>query len=122
MGLLWTTLEPCICIINANLPMVRTYLAAVAPTFFASTKDRTGTAPLSGLPGHSSRNRPDNFELIKDERFGVRTDFRMSGLGTQSKIQGGRAAKVLEDSDSERGLTKGDHTINVSRSVDVESL
>jgi hypothetical protein len=121
MGLFWTTLEPCLCIINANLPMVRTFLAAVAPTIFGSTKDRTSRA-TSGLPGQSG-SRPDHFELIKDDRFGCgKNDIRLGRIGTENNILGGRSGVTNNDSDSERYLTKGDNHITVGRSVDVESL
>jgi hypothetical protein len=124
MGLFWTTLEPCLCIINANLPMVRAYLAEVAPRIFGSTKDRASRA-TADLPGRSGTgHRPNQFELIHDNRFGYgKNDTRLGRLGTESYISGGRnKGKMVEDSDSERQLTKDDNHIRVGRSVDVESL
>jgi hypothetical protein len=50
MGL-WTTLEPCLCIINANLPMVRTVLVEVVATIFGSTKDQTSRRTPHRLSG-----------------------------------------------------------------------
>ncbi|KAH7418087.1 hypothetical protein BKA64DRAFT_187790 [Cadophora sp. MPI-SDFR-AT-0126] len=136
MGLFWTTLEPCLAIINANLPMVRTYLVAVAPKVFGSTADQTSrmkSSTLGGL-GHGSAgvggrsNRPDNFALIEDGRFGYREndDVKLGKIGTESRIQvgggRGRSKGDATDSDSERHLTKGGNQIYVGRSVDVESL
>ncbi|CZR51597.1 uncharacterized protein PAC_01474 [Phialocephala subalpina] len=119
MGLLWTTLEPCLCIINANLPMVRTYLTGHFPTVFGSTSDQTSRK--TPLPGASS-SRPDPFELIHDDRYGAK-DIKLGQIGTENRIHAGRRSKPIEgDSDSERYLTKGDNHIHVGRSVDVESL
>ncbi|KUJ23478.1 uncharacterized protein LY89DRAFT_728223 [Mollisia scopiformis] len=118
MGLLWTTLEPCLCIINANLPMVRTCLATYAPKAFGSTNDQTSRK--TPLPGQSG-SRSDPFDLIRDDRFGA-TDIKLGQIGTESRIHAGRRSQPLGDSDSERYLTKGDNHIHVGRSVDVESL
>lgn len=119
MGLFWTTLEPCLCIINANLPMVRTYLTSHFPTVFGSTSDQTSRK--TPLPGASS-SRPDPFELIQDDRYGTK-DIKLGQIGTESRIHAGRRSKPIEgDSHSERYLTKGGNHIHVGRSVDVESL
>jgi hypothetical protein len=102
MALFWSTLEPCLCIINANLPMVRTFLAAVAPTVFGSTKDQT--TRKSTLPGQSG---PDPFEFRAAQ----------CGYRTENIILGGRE----DDNESERYLTQGNNHIIVGRSVDIES-
>jgi hypothetical protein len=124
MGLLWTTLEPCLCIINANLPMVRIVLATVLPTIFGSTSDQTSRkiSTTTGLHG----SRPDPFELIKDDRGLIGhgpNDFRLGQVGTEHRIRGGRSRQENSefDSDSEQHLTKGNNII-VERRVDVESL
>jgi hypothetical protein len=114
MGLFWTTLEPCLCIINANLPMVRTCLMTYAPKVFGSTSDQTSRQ--TPLPGGRSGSRFDPFE----DRFGKR-DINLGRIGTESRVHAGKR-KRKDDSDSERYLTKGDNQIQVGRSVDVESL
>jgi hypothetical protein len=122
MGLLWTTLEPCLCIINANLPMVRTVLATYAPKVFGSTAGQTTHKPT--LPGQGN-SRPDPFELIRDDRYGYgANDLKLGHIGTENRIRGGRSRESTTDvdTDSERHLTKGDNHIVVGRSVDIESL
>ncbi|KAI9056109.1 hypothetical protein LZ554_001037 [Drepanopeziza brunnea f. sp. 'monogermtubi'] len=129
MGLLWTTLEPCLCIINANLPMVRTYLVAVAPKIFGSTADHTTRMRIPSIGGSNVRvlggsGRPGAFERIDDDRFGdgdLERNVKMGKIGTESRIQGGRGLGT-EDSESEVHLTKGDDRIMVGKSVHVESM
>jgi hypothetical protein len=106
-------------IINANLPMVRTFLAAFAPSIFGSTKDASSRTPLSGKNG--SRSAP--FELIDAQRRG---DVELGRMGSVARVENRTeiwttASKGIgEDTDSEKGLTK--NGIMVGRSVDVESL
>jgi hypothetical protein len=121
MGLLWTTLEPCLCIINANLPMIRTYLIGVAPRIFGSTADQTSHKPA----GPENGSRPDPFELILDDRYGYgANDINLDQTKMENTIMGGGKGRRGEDSgsESERYLTKGSAQIVVARSVDVESL
>ncbi|KAL3420924.1 integral membrane protein [Phlyctema vagabunda] len=130
MGLLWTTLEPCLCIINANLPMTRTYLATKLPHLFGSTKDRTyGTGNTNGqrtqkgayMGGSGSRLRADNFEMLGDERFEQSSmDESQTGgkMGTRSTV--GRGSEVSIESQKQlTGGGKGNHIV-VNRRVDIE--
>lgn len=53
MSIFWTTLEPCLCVINANLPMVRTLFVDLAPGIFGSRGGK-GTKAL-GMGSERSR-------------------------------------------------------------------
>jgi hypothetical protein len=99
MALLWSTLEPCLCIINANLPMVRTILAVISPTIFGSTESNFLRAP-------EARGERKG-ELAPFELIAVGGDIEMGRNGAmvgtmQSSIIGGRSTKA--DSESKKGL------------------
>ncbi|KAJ5053864.1 uncharacterized protein L3040_000154 [Drepanopeziza brunnea f. sp. 'multigermtubi'] len=127
MGLLWTTLEPCLCIINANMPMVRTYVVAVAPKMLGSTADQTTRIQTPTIGGSNvgligGSGRPSPSERIGDDRLGYvdsEMGVKMGNVGTESQVQGSRGWKV-EENESESHLTKGDR-IMVEKSVHVES-
>ena len=52
MGLFWTSLEPCLCVINANLPMVRTIFVDFSPRVFGPAGGRSSRIPeTSGWGG-----------------------------------------------------------------------
>ena len=52
MAIFWSTMEPCLCIINANLPMVRAIFVDLAPRVFSSTeRGEPGVTRRSGWRG-----------------------------------------------------------------------
>lgn len=123
MGLLWTTLEPCLCIINANLPMTRTYFTTKFPTLFPTSSNRTyGTSEgakrmQSGSFGgiKMTRMTRDNFEMLGgDQNFGTKSSNKVT-------VKGGSEVDSIE---SQKQLTMGanKNQIVVGRSVDIESL
>jgi hypothetical protein len=122
MGLLWTVLEPCLGIINGNLPMVRTILIAFAPGIFGSTNDNTTSRSRTmGLSTKEGRRTP--FHLITT---GEEIEMGRNGImvgQTKSSVWGGSKPKAREtenDTDSERAFAKGTG-IMVGTTVDIES-
>jgi hypothetical protein len=102
MTFLWTTLEPCLCIINANLPMTRTFLTLVAPSVSGSPlhQSTTGRSEITTIESARAQNsgKKAQFEVIEfDERFGylkkAGIDVEMNRLGTENNISGGTGGK-----------------------------
>jgi len=91
MSFLWTTLEPCLCIINTNLPMTRTFLAIIAPSIFGSSLHNATTELSTTVRG----DKEGQFQVIDfDERYGYLRkkgiDVEMNRLGNENRISGGR--------------------------------
>ncbi|TVY86426.1 hypothetical protein LAWI1_G007799 [Lachnellula willkommii] len=94
-SLLWSTLEPLLSIIVANLPIARTFLATAAPSLFSSSlqKPTTGQSELTTSRHSRNRSAPNKsqFEVTRiDEHFGylkkAGIDVEMNRLGTQNRI------------------------------------
>jgi len=124
MGLFWTTLEPCLAIINANLPMVRTFLIGVAPGLFGSTNDQSKANHATITYG----SRSNNFELLGEDGT---ADVKLGQIRTENIIRGGRSSRnaldhvdtdSAADDDSQRRLKGGSGVITVNRTVDIETF
>jgi len=72
LGLLWSTLEPCLGIINANLPMCRPYLATLFPNIFGTTRNRatSNTDPNKAYErSKGSRGLDSSFQRIEEGSY-----------------------------------------------------
>jgi len=72
LGLLWSTLEPCLGIINANLPMCRPYLATLFPNLFGTTRNRatSNTDPNKAYErSKGSRGLDSSFQRIEEGSY-----------------------------------------------------
>lgn len=128
MSYLWTTLEPCLCIINANLPMTRSFLATVAPGLFGSSLHQTTTTSNPTPTIGTVRSRGDlhkaRFEVIENEdRYGYlkrgNLDVEKNRLGIQNEISGGRHGSE-QGSETELYHMRPEERIVVGRSVSID--
>ncbi|KAF4629329.1 hypothetical protein G7Y89_g8815 [Cudoniella acicularis] len=85
---MWTLLDPCVLIITANLPMVRTYFMLVAPHIFGSSMDSSNQHRML------EENRLPRFMAEVDDRFGsdLSDQVRPKPFGTKIVITGGKGA------------------------------
>ena len=129
----WTTLEPCLCIINGNLPIVRTYLTTKFPSVFGSTKgdDTFGASDRGRVRTQASVYggivRADNFEMLGEPCFDERElrgdmNQQRDDLGRETNVVSVRVEAGADSDGSQKWLTEGKNQIIVGRSVEVESL
>lgn len=113
--IIWTIIEPSLCIINGNLPMVRTCLAAASPRLFGTISTqptplgKIGPSTVSG-----SRNQGTEFQRIGD---GGENDVQLEQIGSQITVEGGIENHAI--SNGSWPLTDGE--ILVGRRYDVET-
>jgi hypothetical protein len=147
MGLFWTSLEPCLCIINANLPMCRNYLIASYPSLFGTTSNNYVNSSRQITGDALGRKRAQNdFEMLggSEEFSGNLGKARnvisggVIGKGVVKKGRSGsgsvrRGAREIEKErqwerdmamdevsiESQRGLTKNNRIV-VGTTVDIE--
>jgi len=128
MSYLWTTLEPCLCIINANLPLIRTFLATVAPGLFGSSLhaslSTTNPTPTIGTVRTRGDVHKAQFEVIENEdRYGYLKggdlDVEKNRLGISNTISGGRH-ESSQGSETELYTMRPEEQIVVGRSVSID--
>ncbi|KAH9219105.1 hypothetical protein DL95DRAFT_457573 [Leptodontidium sp. 2 PMI_412] len=113
--IIWTIIEPSLCIINGNLPMVRTCLAAASPRLFGTISTqptplgKIGPSTVSG-----SRNQGTEFQRIGD---GGENDVQLEQIGSRITVEGGIENHAI--SNGSWPLTDGE--ILVGRRYDVET-
>ncbi|KAJ5033337.1 uncharacterized protein L3040_008455 [Drepanopeziza brunnea f. sp. 'multigermtubi'] len=108
----WSTLEPCLAIMNGNLPMVRSLLVVLAPSLFGvkvGSKSTTREMCINTIGG-GSRGRGVGFQLMRKQS----DTFAESGirLGIESTI---KPAKTLGKKGHQRNRSYVSR-----RSIDVE--
>ncbi|KAI9049659.1 hypothetical protein LZ554_006684 [Drepanopeziza brunnea f. sp. 'monogermtubi'] len=108
----WSTLEPCLAIMNGNLPMVRSLLVVLAPSLFnVSVESKSTTEAMCiNTIGGSSRGRGVGFQLMRKHSDAFsESDI---GLGIASTI---KPAKTLGKKGHQRN-----RSYVARRSIDLE--
>lgn len=92
---LWTTMDPCVCIIVANLPMVRTYLMIVAPRVFGNTESAVNISnAIQNMRGINRIVVPPERSHLGYTRDWMRDhERREKPFGVEVVISGGRLGR-----------------------------